>query len=102
MFYIYVDGSCIGNQNVDQNTPAGWGVVIVVDSNDLGRGNGEIFHEFHQRKDSEKMKKMQELIHLMCYERSQLDKSVNMLLDKISDGDISKANKLKEKLEETL
>jgi ribonuclease HI len=47
MFYIYVDGSCIGNQNVDQNTPAGWGVVIVVDSNDLGRGNGEIFHEFH-------------------------------------------------------
>jgi len=47
MFYIYVDGSCIGNQNVDHNTPAGWGVVIVVDSNDLGRGNGEIFHEFH-------------------------------------------------------
>ena len=46
MLYIYVDGSCLGNQNVDENTPAGWGVVIITDSNDLGRGNGEIDHEF--------------------------------------------------------
>ena len=46
MFHIYVDGSCIGNQNVDAGTPAGWGVVIITGSNDLGRGNGEIHHEF--------------------------------------------------------
>lgn len=47
MLHIYVDGSCIGNQNVEQNTPAGWGVVVITGSNDLGRGNGEILHEFH-------------------------------------------------------
>ena len=47
MLYIYVDGSCLGNQNVDKDTPAGWGVVIIKDSNDLGRGNGDILHEFH-------------------------------------------------------
>jgi len=46
LFHIYVDGSCIGNQNVDAGTPAGWGVVIITGSNDLGRGNGEIHHEF--------------------------------------------------------
>ena len=49
MFHIYVDGSCIGNQNVDEETPAGWGVVVITGSNDLGRGNGEIFHEFNGR-----------------------------------------------------
>ena len=49
MLYIYVDGSCLGNQNVDASTPAGWGVVIITDSNDLGRGNGEIDHEFSGR-----------------------------------------------------
>ena len=47
MFHIYVDGSCLGNQNVDSETPAGWGVVVIVGSNDLGRGNGEILHEFN-------------------------------------------------------
>ena len=47
MFHIYVDGSCLGNQNVDSDTPAGWGVVAITGSNDLGRGNGEIFHEFN-------------------------------------------------------
>ena len=47
MFHIYVDGSCLGNQNVDTETPAGWGVVVIVGSNNLGRGNGEIFHEFN-------------------------------------------------------
>ena len=40
MFHIYVDGSCIGNQNVGQETPAGWGVVVITGSNDLGRGIG--------------------------------------------------------------
>ena len=49
MFHIYVDGSCLGNQNVDEETPAGWGVVVITGSNDLGRGNGEIFHEFNGR-----------------------------------------------------
>ena len=47
MLHIYVDGSCIGNQNVDNETPAGWGVVVITGSNDLGRGNGEIMHEFN-------------------------------------------------------
>ena len=47
MFHIYVDGSCLGNQNVDSETPAGWGVVVITGSNDLGRGNGEILHEFN-------------------------------------------------------
>ena len=46
MFHIYVDGSCLGNQNVSLDTPAGWGVVVITGSNDLGRGNGEILHEF--------------------------------------------------------
>lgn len=49
MLHIYVDGSCLGNQNVDSETPAGWGVVIITGSNDLGRGNGEVLHEFHGR-----------------------------------------------------
>jgi ribonuclease HI len=30
---------------VDEETPAGWGVVVITGSNDLGRGNGEISHE---------------------------------------------------------
>jgi len=54
MFHIYVDGSCLGNQNVDSETPAGWGVVVVTGSNDLGRGNGEIFHEFNGKVITEK------------------------------------------------
>ena len=49
MYHIYVDSSCLGNQNVDEETPAGWGVVVITGSNDLGRGNGEIFHEFNGR-----------------------------------------------------
>jgi ribonuclease HI len=49
LLHIYVDGSCLGNQNVDDETPAGWGVVIISGSNDLGRGNGEIVHEFSGR-----------------------------------------------------
>ena len=49
MLHIYVDGSCIGNQNVDEETPAGWGVVVIAGSKNLGRGDGEIIHEFHGR-----------------------------------------------------
>jgi len=45
MLHFYVDGSCLGNQNVDANTPAGWGFVIVSGDNGLGKGNGEIIHE---------------------------------------------------------
>jgi len=47
MLHIYVDGSCIGNKNVDSDTPAGWGVVVIEGSNDLGRGNGNILTEFY-------------------------------------------------------
>ena len=32
---LYVDGSCLGNQNVDAETPAAWAVVIVVGDNGL-------------------------------------------------------------------
>ena len=32
---------------MDEETPAGWGVVVITGSNDLGRGNGEILHEFN-------------------------------------------------------
>lgn len=43
---LYVDGSCLGNQNVDSDTPAAWAVVIVTGDNGLGKGNGEIHEEF--------------------------------------------------------
>ena len=45
MISIYVDGSCLENQNVDQNTPAAWGLVVVSGDNGLGKGNGEIVEE---------------------------------------------------------
>jgi len=44
-FTIYVDGSCLGNQNVDEETPAGWGVVVVTGDSGLGKGSGEIHDE---------------------------------------------------------
>ena len=44
-WHLYVDGSCLGNQNVDQDTPAGWGLVIVEGDNGLGNGKGEIIYE---------------------------------------------------------
>ena len=42
---LYVDGSCLGNQNVDQNTPAAWGLVVVKGDTGLGKGSGEIIDE---------------------------------------------------------
>jgi len=45
MLHLYVDGSCLGNQNVDADTPAGWGFVVVSGDNSLGKGNGKIIHE---------------------------------------------------------
>ena len=42
---LYVDGSCLGNQNVDSQTPAGWGLVIVTGDTGLGKGSGELFEE---------------------------------------------------------
>ena len=45
MISIYVDGSCLENQNVDQNTAAAWGLVVVSGDNGLGKGNGEIVEE---------------------------------------------------------
>ena len=42
---LYVDGSCLGNQNVDADTPAAWGLVIVEGDTGLGRGTGEIVEE---------------------------------------------------------
>ena len=44
-FTIYVDGSCLDNQNVTEETPAGWGVVVITGDSGLGRGSGEVFHE---------------------------------------------------------
>lgn len=46
LLVVYVDGSCLGNQNVDAETVAAWGVVIVEGDSKLGRGTGEIIHEF--------------------------------------------------------
>ena len=43
---IYVDGSCLGNQNVTAETPAGWGVVVVIGDSKIGKGTGDIFAEF--------------------------------------------------------
>lgn len=43
---IYVDGSCLGNQNVDADTPAAWSVVVVTGDTGLGRGNGSLIEEF--------------------------------------------------------
>ena len=45
MISLYVDGSCLENQNVDLNTPAAWGLVVVSGDNGLGKGNGEIIDE---------------------------------------------------------
>ena len=42
---LYVDGSCLGNQNVDQNTPAAWGLVVVTGDTGLGKGSGKIIDE---------------------------------------------------------
>ena len=43
---LYVDGSRIGNQNVDDDTHAAWAVVVVTGDNGLGKGNGELHEEF--------------------------------------------------------
>ena len=45
VIYLYVDGSCLGNQNVDSQTPAGWGLVIVSGDTGLGKGTGELIEE---------------------------------------------------------
>lgn len=42
---LYVDGSCLGNQNVDATTPAAWGLVVVQGDNGLGKGSGELHEE---------------------------------------------------------
>ena len=42
---LYVDGSCLGNQNVDASTPAAWGLVVVIGDSGLGKGSGELRHE---------------------------------------------------------
>jgi len=42
---LYVDGSCLGNQNVDAQTPAAWALVAVKGDSGLGRGTGEIVEE---------------------------------------------------------
>lgn len=46
---LYVDGSCLGNQNVDNATPAAWSVVVVTGDTGLGRGSGELHEEFAER-----------------------------------------------------
>ena len=43
---VFTDGSCLGNQNVDENTPAAWAVVVVTGDTGLGRGSGELHEEF--------------------------------------------------------
>ena len=43
--HIYVDGSCLGNQNVTSETPAGWSFVVIEGDSGLGRGTGHIIKE---------------------------------------------------------
>lgn len=43
---IYVDGSCLGNQNVDATTPAAWAFVVITGDTGLGRGTGTLVEEF--------------------------------------------------------
>ena len=43
--YIYVDGSCLGNQNVTSETPAGWSFVVIKGDSGLGKGSGNIIKE---------------------------------------------------------
>lgn len=43
--FLYVDGSCLGNVNVDSRTPAGWGLVVVVGDTGRGKGSGELLEE---------------------------------------------------------
>ena len=43
--YIYFDGSCGDNRNVDSETPAGWGFCVIVGDNGIGRGHGELVTE---------------------------------------------------------
>lgn len=42
---IYVDGSCQDNRNVTAETPAGWGLVVVIGDNGSSRGSGEVIDE---------------------------------------------------------
>lgn len=42
---LYFDGSCQENRDVDADTPAGWGFVVVVGDSGLGRGDGEVHLE---------------------------------------------------------
>ncbi len=44
-YTLYVDGSCIGNQHVNADTPASWGLVVVVGDSGLGKGSGDLHHE---------------------------------------------------------
>ena len=44
-YTIYVDGPCQDNRNVTAETPAGWGVVVVVGDNQRGSSSGEVITE---------------------------------------------------------
>lgn len=43
---IYVDGSAIGNRNVDIDTPAGWGIVVVENGGEKwSHSTGKVVYE---------------------------------------------------------
>ncbi len=42
---VYIDGSCQENRNVDADTSAGWGLVVVRGDAGIGKGGGEVVHE---------------------------------------------------------
>lgn len=44
-FSLYVDGSCLNNVNVNKETDAGWGFLVVEGDLPLGNGKGEIIYE---------------------------------------------------------
>ena len=47
--YLYVDGSCRENRNVNSETIAGWGVCVVKGDSVTGIGQGEIVREMSGR-----------------------------------------------------
>ncbi|HJM13561.1 MAG TPA: RNase H family protein [Candidatus Thalassarchaeaceae archaeon] len=47
--HIYVDGSCLDNQNVTPSTKAGWGYCVIEGDSGIGNGKGELVAESHGR-----------------------------------------------------
>jgi len=47
LIHIYVDGSCLDNQNVTNLTSAGWGFCVIEGDSGVGSGKGELVYELN-------------------------------------------------------